>query len=136
MVRKLFSTDSGTRIIVGIAAVIGLVATLSIRDGRTGTIVFLIITAIESGVFSLVYGLRSDWRQAPAARAVFWTVLAYFAVSAQLITMYLWETRYWWTYELRELLYLGLALAGLNLVLTLTRVLGPRVYRRRSAEAP
>jgi hypothetical protein len=53
-----------------------------------------------------------------------------------LITMYLWETRYWWTYELRELLYLGLALAGLNLVLTLTRVLGPRVYRRRSDEAP
>lgn len=97
---------------------------------RTGTIVFLSVTALESGAFSLIYGLRSDWRKEPAARAVFWSVLAYFAVAAHLLTMYVSPRRFWWTDDLRELLYLGLAVAGLNLVLTVIRLLGRRVYRR------
>lgn len=135
MLGKLFGTAAGNRIIITLAALAGLLVAIFIDTPRTGTIVFLIVTAVESGVFSLIYGLRSDWRQAPAARAVFWAVLAYFAVAAHLVTMYVWPRRFWWTDDLRELLYLGLALAGLNLVLVLTRVLGRRVYRRSSRAA-
>lgn len=130
MLGKLFSTAHGNRIIITAAGIAGLLAVTLIDSARTGTIVFLTVTTIESGVFSLVYGLRSDWRRAPAGRAVFWAVLAYFGVAAQLVTLYIWPQRFWWTDDLRELLYLGLALAGLNLVLVLTRLLGQRVYRR------
>ena len=130
MLGKLTVRPSKVRIINGIACLLGILAVILIDTPRTGTIVFLIVTTIESGVFSLVYGLRSDWRREPAARAVFWAVFAYFGVAAQLITMYIWPVRFWWTDDLRELLYLGLALAGLNLVLVLGSVLGPRLYRR------
>lgn len=132
MLGKLFSTSHGNRIIIAVAGLAGLLTVTLIDSARTGTIVFLVVTAIESGVFSLIYGLRSDWRNEPAARAVFWIVLAYFGVAAHLVTMYAWPIRFWWTDDLREFLYLGLALAGLNLVLVLTRVLGRRVYRSTS----
>lgn len=130
MLGKLTAKPSKVRLINSLAFLIGIIVVIAIDTPRTGTIVFLIVTTIESGVFSLVYGLRSDWRREPAARAVFWAVFAYFGVAAQLITMYVWPVRFWWTDDLRELLYLGLALAGLNLVLVLGSVLGPRLYRR------
>lgn len=131
MLGKLFRKPSTVVRINSVATLVGILVAIAIDTPRTGTIVFLAVTALESGAFTLLYGLRSDWRQAPAARAVFWAVFAYFAVAAQLITMYLWTNRFWWTDDLRELLYLGLALAGLNLVLVLGRELGPRAYRRR-----
>lgn len=127
MFGKLFTTRRGTLIINSVAALTGIVLIIALNAPRAGTIVFLVITALESGIFTLIYGLRSDWRHEPAARAVFWAVLAYFGISAHLITLYLWTARFWWTNQLRELLYLGLAVAGLNLVLTLTRVLGRRI---------
>lgn len=107
-----------------LVAVIGLVLIVLVNEPRTGTIVFLTVTTLESGVFSAGVLLRSTWWRVEAARAVFWTVLAYFGVAAHLWTLYVWPTRWWWSDDLRELLYLGLAVAGLNLVLTLRRVLG------------
>jgi FtsH-binding integral membrane protein len=129
MIGRIFGTRTGNRVIMWCAAVVGLILSLTINEPRTGTMVFVAVTAVESGVFSAIYGLRSDWRQDPASRAVFWAVFAYFLIAAHLVTLYGWTTRYWWTDDLRELLYLGLVLAGLNLVLTLVRVLGRRVYR-------
>lgn len=113
------------------AAFVGLLTAYFIDDPRTGTAIFVTVTAIESGAFSVIYGFRSDWRIDPASRAIFWAVFTYFLIAAQLATMYAWPRRYWWTDDLRELLYLGLVLAGLNLVLTLVRVLGRRVYAPR-----
>ena len=131
MLGKLFRKPSTVVQINSVAALIGILVVITIDTPRTGTVVFLVVTALESGAFTLVYGLRSDWRRAPAARAVFWAVFAYFAVAAQLITMYLWTHRFWWTDDVRELLSLGLALAGLNLVLVLGRELGPRAFQRQ-----
>ena len=126
MLGKLITTRRGNLIINSLAALVGFTLVIAIDASRTGTTIFLAVTALESGVFSLIYGLRSDWRGEPAARAVFWTVLAYFALATHLLTLYIWPARFWWTDDLRELLYLGLAVAGLNLVLTLPRVLGRR----------
>lgn len=131
MLGKLITTRRGNMVINTVAALVGIGLVIGIDSPRAGTIVFLFVTALESGIFSLIYGLRSDWRQEPAARAVFWAVLAYFAITAHLITLYLWPKRFWWTDDLRELLYLGLVVAGLNLVLTLVRVLGRSIYRRQ-----
>jgi hypothetical protein len=125
MLRKLFGTPRGTVTLNVAVAAVGVLLAILIDSPRVGTIVFLAVTAVESGVFSLIYGFRSSWREVPAARAVFWVVLAYFGVAAHLLTLYLWETRWWWSDDLREVLYLGLAVAGLNLVLTLNREVGP-----------
>lgn len=116
-------TRRGVLMINTSAALIGLALVVIIDSTRAGTTLFLAVTAAESGIFSLVYGLRSAWWKVPAARAVFWAVLAYFGLSIHLLTLYLWSARFWWTASVRELLYLGLGVAGLNLVLTLGRVL-------------
>lgn len=129
MLKRLLYTHKGNVVLNSIAAFIGVLLICIVGTPRAGTVVFLFVTAAESGVFSLIYGFRADWRAAPAARAVFYTVLAYFMITAHLITLYLSKKRWWWTDYLRELLYLGLVVAGLNLVLTLVRLLGRRVYR-------
>lgn len=135
MLGKLIGTRKGNLAANSVFASIGIVLVIVIDSPRTGTIVFLAITALESGVFSLVYGLRSSWRQEPAARAVFWAVFAYFALSFVLLIGFLFPYRFNWFDDVRELLYLGLAVAGLNLVLTLMRVLGPprRALMRKGA---
>lgn len=122
MLGKLFTSPRGTRLLNTLAVLGGIALVIAVDSPRAGTIVFLAVTAFESGLFCLIYGLRSQWHREPAARAVFWAVLAYFGVAAHLLTMYVWSVRFWWTAPLRELLYLGLAVAGLNLVLTVVRV--------------
>lgn len=131
MPSRLFTTPRGTLILNTLATLVGLFLVTQTDSPRTGTIVFLAVTCVESGLFSLIYGLRSAWWREPAARAIFWVVLAYFVLATQLLTMYLSPKRWWWSDDLRELLYLAFAIAGLNLVLTLTRVLGRGVYTRR-----
>lgn len=120
----------GIKILNGLAAVAGAFIVLLIENPRVGTIIFLGITAVESGIFTAVYGLQSSWRQVPAARAVFWVVMAYCGLATHLLTMYLFSERWWWTDDLREILYLGLAVSGLNLVLTLRHVLHPEPDKR------
>jgi hypothetical protein len=129
MLGKLFTSPRGTVALNTAALVVGIILVIAVESPRIGTIVFLAVTALESGLFVLIYGLRSQWHREPAARAVFWAVTAYFTIAAHLLTMYIWSVRWWWTDDLRELLYLGLAVAGLNLVLTVVRVLrqGPSV---------
>lgn len=123
MLGKLFTTPRGTLVLNTAALLVGIILVIAVNAPRVGTIVFLAVTAVESGLFVLIYGLRSEWRREPAARAVFWIVLAYFGNAAHLLTLYGWTNRFWWSDDLRELLYLGLAVAGLNLVLTVVRVL-------------
>jgi len=125
MIGKLLLNPRTATVMNTIMGVVGIVLVIAVRDNRLGTVVFLSVTALESGAFSLLYGLRSSWWREPAARAIFWTVLAYFALSSVvLIGGFLFPRRYGWFPFLRELGYLGLSVAGLNLVLTLLRVLG------------
>lgn len=123
---NLLTTHSGTMAINTAAGLVGILAATAIDTCCSGTTFFLCVTAAESGVFVVVYGFHSSWRREPAARAVFWAVLAYCGVSTHLATLYIWPRVYWWSDDLREALYLGLAIAGLNLVLTLIRVLAAK----------
>lgn len=131
VLRKLLLTPRGTRVLNAAMAIAGLITIAVIDKPRTGTIIFLAVTSLESGLFSLVYGLRSAWWKLPAARAIFWIVLAYFALSTELLIGFLRPYRYWWFDDVRELLYLTLSIAGLNLVLVLGRVLGRGIISRR-----
>jgi len=133
MLAKLFLTPRGTLVINTFATIIGILLVIAIDAPRTGTIVFLAATSFESVTFCLVYGLRSAWWREPAARAVFWAVLAYAGVSTVvLFGGYLQLDPYGWFDDLRELAYLGLVIAGLNLCLALTRVLGPAMWSSKT----
>jgi hypothetical protein len=123
MLGKLFTTPRGNLVLNTAFSVVGILLVIIINAPRTGTIVFLAVTAAESGLFSLVYGLRSSWRREPAARAVFWAVFAYFGLASVLIIGFLFPWRFDEFDDVRELTYLGLAVAGFNLLLTLTRIL-------------
>ena len=136
MLGKLFTTYTGHKIILTTATVVGIILVIAINAPRTGTVVFLAVTAAESWTFSIVYGLRSTWRKEPAARAVFWAVLAYAALASELLIGFLFPYRFSWFDDVRELLYLGLAIAGLNLVLTLARVLGRQAFVRPHRDGP
>lgn len=120
----LVETQRGNHWLLALFALAGLVlAGARARDPGAGTWVFLIVTAAESGAFVLIYGLRSSWRSEAAARAVFWLVASYFTVSAGTLALRLWPRESWAITGIRELGYLALAVAFLNLLLTLIRVI-------------
>lgn len=120
---KLITTRGGNRIAAGVFTIFGIVAALLIDDQRTGTFLFLFVTALESWTFTVIFGWASAWRQSDPTRALFWIVFAYAALATHQLTTGWLGWRYWWTDDLRQLLYLGLALTGLNLTLTMLRVL-------------
>lgn len=130
MLGKLLSTRRGNTTINLVLLVVGIILVIAIKDTRSGVILMLAVTTVESGLFTLIFGIRGRWQQSDAARAVFWFMLAYFGVAGHALTLYLWPQRYWWSDDLRELLYMGLAIAGANLLLTMMRVLGTQLYTR------
>lgn len=131
MPSRLFTTPRGTIVLNTLAALIGILLVIIIDSPRTGTILFLVVIMLETTVFSLIYGLRSNWRREPAARAVFYFVLSIAALTLHAVTLYSSTRRFWWSDDLRELLYMGMAVAGLNLLLTLGRLLGRGVFPSR-----
>lgn len=103
-------------------ALIGLVTAVLINDSKTGTYVFLAVTAVQAWTFTLFFGLVSTWRVTAAARALFWIILAYALLSSHLLVTILADYRPAWNQGMRQLLYLGLALAAMNLILTTLRL--------------
>jgi hypothetical protein len=129
MPQRLLFTVRGNHLLTTLVLLVGIFLVIAIESPRTCTIIFLAATSFESLTFCLVYGLRTAWWREPAARAVFWAVLAYAGVSTVvLIGGYLRLDPYGWFDNLREMAYLGLVVAGLNLCLTLTRVLGRSMW--------
>ncbi|AKJ71681.1 hypothetical protein SPI1_20 [Skermania phage SPI1] len=120
----LVETQRGNHWVLALFALAGLtLAVAGTRDPGAGTWRLLIVTAVESGAFVLIYGLRSSWRSEAAARAVFWLVASYFAVSAGTLALRLWPRESWAITGIREIGYLGLSVAFLNLLLTLIRAI-------------
>lgn len=107
---------------MAIFALIGLVTVLSIDNARTGTYIFLIVTTVQAWSFTLFYGFVSTWRATAAARALFWIEFAYALVSTHILITTLTGYRPDWADDLRQFLYLGLALAAMNLILTTLRL--------------
>lgn len=107
---------------MAIFALIGLVTVLSIDNARTGTYIFLTVTTVQAWSFTLFYGFASTWRATAAARALFWIVFAYALVTTHILITALTGYRPDWADDLRQFLYLGLALAAMNLILTTLRL--------------
>ncbi|AOE44302.1 membrane protein [Gordonia phage Eyre] len=88
-------------------------------EARIGANVLIVTIAVLSGVFTIVYGTRSQWWRTHAGRAVLYlsTALTLFAgqvgISAWTGSSYLWRN------EIRFVLYFLLAATLANLIWTL-----------------
>lgn len=105
-----------------LVALMGIVFIIAVRDSRAAIVVFLLATCVESGLFSLIYGIRSKWRSSDPARAVFWIIFSYFALSCHILVSYFWRADYALREDIRQFLYLFMTLAGLNILLTARRL--------------
>lgn len=103
-------------------ALLGVAAVLAIDDSHTGTLTFLTVTAVQGWTFTVFYGVASTWRATAAARALFWIVLTYAAAATHILITKWTGYRPPWADDLRQILYLGLALAAANLMLTTVRL--------------
>ncbi|MGH2360475.1 MAG: putative phage holin [bacterium] len=130
-------TRRNSAVFLAIFTLIGILTALFVRDPRSGTYVFLGVTAAEAWTFTLFYGLASTWRVTAAARALFWIVFSYALLSTHLLVTVLFHFRPTWNQSVRQFLYLGLALAGMNSILTTLRlVLDSRSARLRATVGP
>lgn len=89
---------------------------------ETATSAYIVTMTIASGVFVILYGLRSRWRDTQPGRALMYTNLAFFALGMQICFSVLLGTEYWGRGVMRLFLYMGLALTMINLNLTLFRI--------------
>ena len=99
-----------------------LILVVWIDDPRVATLIFLVLTCAESGLFSLLYFLLSDWKNSAASRAIMWITTAYFLLSGHIVISFLYKPDYPLRDDIQQFLYLLLCIAGLNLVLTVIRL--------------
>lgn len=114
----------GNRLAVWFMFTLGVILTVVITNDRSGTTIFLITTVIEAWVFVVVYGIWSKWRQADAARALFWVMLSYAILSTHITLSAVFGWRATWGYDsdIRQLLYLSFSCALFNLLLVVRRM--------------
>ncbi len=122
MFARIVLTKRGNQIAVATAAAIVVALVVLIDNTRTGVMTMVALSAVESGLFVIVALFLSDWRKSDAMRAVVWAVFAYHVLAAHTFTLYKFPQRYWWSDDLRELIFGGLVVAGVNLTLTIVRL--------------
>lgn len=82
----------------------------------------LVLLASLSWVFVVVYGLRSSWRATPSGRAVMVLVTCIGAICTQGAVAIFTDYTYPGRDIIRPLLLLGVAVAVLDLLITLVRI--------------
>lgn len=114
------------QVVLSVMTVVGLILVWAIHDARLGTYLFLAFTAIQGWLFTGIYGTKSTWRATAASRALFWIIFTYTLVATQILVTGLLHYKPEWMDDVRQLLYMGLTLAGLNLLLTMVRLVAEK----------
>ncbi|AHH16601.1 putative membrane protein [Nocardia nova SH22a] len=104
------------------AALAGLLALYVAPDRETVGNSILAALAVVSWLFVAVYGLRSQWRATASGRAIMRLVMCIGLICTQGITAVLTDFGYPGRDIIRPLLLLGVAVAVLDLLITLVRI--------------
>ncbi|WP_342800960.1 hypothetical protein [Nocardia sp. No.11] len=115
-------TIAMNRAAVVVAALAGLIAFLLVPDREALATGFLGAIGALGWAFVAVYGIRSNWRSTAAGRGVMRLVLCLTVICTQGMVTILTDYSYPGREVIRPLLLLGIALAILDLLLTLVRV--------------
>lgn len=108
-------------IILLLMALVGVVLVVFVDDGLAADI-FLTVTTVEAWIFVLAYHFRTSWRLFPEARAVMGFAVAFALLGSQIVLTLWLGDNYPLRMDIRQVLYLGLALGLMNMMLTLWRV--------------
>ncbi|WP_378735429.1 hypothetical protein [Nocardia brasiliensis] len=110
------------RAAVVVVAAVGLLAFLLIPDREAVASTYLGAIAVLGWSFVGIYGFRSAWRSTAAGRGVMRLVLCLAVICTQGLITILTDYSYPGREVIRPLLLLGIALAILDLLLTLVRL--------------
>lgn len=110
------------RAAVAVALIAGLAAFLLLPDREVSASVFLAAIAVLGWAFVIAYGIRSAWRSTAAGRGVMRLMLCLTVICTQGMVTILTDYSYPGREVIRPLLLLGIALAVLDLLLTLIRL--------------
>lgn len=110
------------RVVLAILTAAGLVAFVLISDREAVANAFLAAIVACGWAFVLAYGVRSQWRSTAAGRGVMRLMLCLSAICTQGLVTVLTDYSYPGREVIRPLLLLGIALAILDLLLTLVRL--------------
>lgn len=108
-------------IILLLMALVGVVLVVFVDDGLAADI-FLTVTTAEAWLFVILYHRHTSWRLFAEARAVMGFAFSFALLGSQIV-LTLWAgDDYPLRMDIRQVLYLGLALGLMNMLLTLWRV--------------
>lgn len=122
MPQRLVRTRRGNAYILAVATAILTVLAIAIDDTRTAVMTMIALTAIEATVFVVVAFFRANWRDSEPMRAVLGFQFTYAVMAIHTFTLYLTPRRWWWSDDLRGLIFAALVIAGLYLSLTVWRL--------------
>lgn len=122
---KIFTRRVNAALLLAMT-VVGLALVVLVRDPWTGTLIFLDVTAVQGWIFTAFYGLASTWRTTAAGRALFWIILTYTLIATQVVIAHVFRIDAEWFEDVRQVLYLALSVSGLNLLLTMVRLVSER----------
>ncbi|MCM6778020.1 hypothetical protein NDR87_31005 [Nocardia sp. CDC159] len=107
------------RIVLVIATLLSIAILAVVRDYNTAANIFLGVLAVKCWVFVLLYGIRSDWRATAPGRAIMRLVLCIGLICTQGTVTILTNATYPGRPMVRVILLAGVALAVLDLLVTL-----------------
>lgn len=123
------SVISGKHFVLAGALLVGLVLVLWVPDQQAGNYLFFWWTA-QVTTFAVVYGFGSPWRKTDVGRGLF-----YYAASGMILGLQGTAALLWAGYpgrmDVRQLLFLILVLADVNMLLTMVSI--QRDTRRAAA---
>lgn len=109
-------------VVVAVATIAGATTYLVAPSREMVANWFLGVIAVLGWVFMIAYGLRSNWRATAAGRGVMRLMLCLAAICTHGVVTILTDYSYPGRDYIRPLLLLGIALAVLDLLLTLIRI--------------
>jgi hypothetical protein len=109
-------------VVLAVSTAAGLAAFFAVPDREDAATGFLAVIALLGWAFVLTYGLRSRWRSTAAGRGVMRLMLCLTLICTQGMATILSDYSYPGRDIIRPILLLGVALAILDLLLTLVRI--------------
>lgn len=106
-------------VVLGLATVVNLAILATVRDYDATANIFLALLAVKCWVFVLLYGFRSDWRATAPGRAIMRLIVCIGLICTQGAVTVVTHATYPGRPMIRLVLLAGVALAVLDLLVTL-----------------
>jgi hypothetical protein len=105
-----------------VVTLLGLVWIILERDVKRAGLVFAGVSWLSSGVFVVMYYMRSNWKATPVGRAVFWKIASTFTLLTWIFVNWMFGDAIPFRDAFRKIFYLFFMVALLRLNVVLWRI--------------